>query len=108
MAEKKRHHRGTAWTEESTESLISIWNEKNVEKQLDDPKVQNSVLYDSIAKILHDNGFEKTPEQCKLKLKNLRRNYRLCKDRLNRSGNSRKTCKYFKQLNEILGKQSKN
>ncbi|XP_067660259.1 uncharacterized protein [Haliotis asinina] len=42
-------------------------------------------------------------EQCKTRIHILRRSYRLCKNKLNRSGSGRSQCKYFDKRNEILG-----
>ena len=41
--------------------------------------------------------------QCKAKIKNLKAEYRVVKDHNNGTGRGRKTCKFFSELDEILG-----
>ncbi|KYN18239.1 hypothetical protein ALC57_09486, partial [Trachymyrmex cornetzi] len=48
---------------------------------------------------------KKTPIQCENKWKDLKRKYMETKDHNNKSGNDPKTCKFFKELEEVLGEK---
>lgn len=95
--------RGAAWPDDDTRLLLSIWDENCVEEQLEDPKVNNTRIYKSIAVEMTEKGCDKTPEQCKIKVHTLKRAYRESKGNMKKSGKGRKTCKFFEQLDAILG-----
>ncbi|XP_071109921.1 uncharacterized protein [Haliotis cracherodii] len=50
-----------------------------------------------------EKGFEKTPDQCKVRIHTLKRSFRECKTSMKKSGKDRKTCKFFEELDVILG-----
>lgn len=50
-------------------------------------------------------GRKKTPIQCENKWKDLKRKYMETKDHNNKSGNDPKTCKFYDELEEILGEK---
>ena len=104
--------RGTGWTDEETEALLYIWNDMNVERQLEHPKSNNTAIYREISKEvlipfgikeLCDRNFEKTADQCKTRMHTLRINFRLTKTSLRSSGRGRNVCKFYDKLNEVLG-----
>ncbi|XP_061177434.1 zinc finger and SCAN domain-containing protein 29-like [Saccostrea echinata] len=95
--------RGTAWPEEETLTLLSIWEENEIEEQLENPKTNNTSIYKTISSEMTDKGYKRTPEQCKVRMHTLKRSYRQCKGNTKESGKGRKTCKYFEKLDAILG-----
>ena len=95
--------RCTVWTDDETEAFLDIWNDTNVEQQLEDLKSNNNAIYREISKELCDRNFEKTADQCKTRMHTLRRNFRLTKTSLRSSGRGRTVCKYYDKLNEVLG-----
>ena len=59
---------------------------------LENPKANNT---------LTDKGYERTPEQCKIRMPTLKRFYQQCKGKMKKSGKGRNTCKYFEELDAI-------
>jgi ATP-dependent NAD(P)H-hydrate dehydratase len=95
--------RGSAWSDAETLTLLSIWEDNGVEEQLESPKANNTSIYRTISAEMTDKGYERTPEQCKVRMHTLKRSYRQCKGKMKKSGKGRNTCKYFEQLDAILG-----
>ena len=93
---------GSRWLDEETKTLISVWGEENVQQQLDGA-VRNKVVYEQVAKKMNNYGYKRDRLQCRNKIKNLKKEYRTVKDHNNETGRGRKTCKFFEELDEILG-----
>ena len=68
-----------------------------------DGAVRNKVVFQEISRKLQNEGYSRDWEQCRTKIKNLKKEYRAVKDHNNETGRGRKTCKYFDELDEILG-----
>lgn len=49
--------------------------------------------------------WKKTPVQCENKWKDIKRKYMETKDHNNQSGNDPKICKFYEELEEILGEK---
>ena len=94
--------RGSLWSDEEVRALIAIWGEANVQEELDGA-VRNKVVYQDISRKLQEQGYNREWEQCKTKIKNLKKEYRQVKDHNGETGRGRKTCKFFKELDSILG-----
>ena len=95
-------NRGTVWSDKEVKALIAIWGESSVQEELDGA-VRNQAIYQRIAKKLHEQGYERDWKQCRAKIKNLKTNYREVKDHNGETGRGRKTCKFYKELDRILG-----
>lgn len=93
---------GSRWLDEETKTLISLWGEDNIQCQLDGA-VRNKTIYQKIAKLMKDHGYTRDWVQCRNKIKNLKKDYRIVKDNNDETGRARKTCKYFDELDVILG-----
>ena len=63
----------------------------------------NKVIYDEIARKMREQGYNRDTEQCRNKVKNLKKHYREVKDNNKETGRGRKTCKFFEELDLILG-----
>ena len=93
MASRKQSKmRGNAWSDNETLTLISIWDKQAIEEQMENPKINNASIYKSVSEEMKDKGFDKSPEQCKVRIHTLKRMYREAKTRLKKSGKGRKTC----------------
>lgn len=68
------------WSDAETLTLIEMWGEENVEKTLKG-FVHNGYVYAKISERMQDLGFTKNPEQCRWKVKSLRKNFRRCCDK---------------------------
>ena len=85
--------RGATWSIEEVELLLDLWGEEEVQRQLDG-STRNSHIFDNIVKRLLAAGYTRTASQCRVKIKALKREYRVIKDHNNKSGNSHKTSRY--------------
>ena len=92
----------TSWSDDEVKALINIWGDSKVQQELDGA-VRNKAIYTTIAKKMKEVGHDRDWQQCKTKVKNLKREYKVVKDNNGETGRARKTCKFFNQLDEILG-----
>lgn len=99
MAERSR---GASWSDEEVLALISIWGDARVQQELDGA-VRNKAVFEKISRKMTEMGFVRDWKQCRAKLKNLKVGYKAVKDHNGRSGRGRKVCRFFKELDEILG-----
>ena len=95
-------NRGTVWSDKEVQALIAIWGESNVQEELDGA-VRNQAIFQRIAKQLGEQGYERDWKQCRAKIKNLKTKYREVKDHNSETGRGRKTCKFYNELDKILG-----
>ncbi|XP_046566710.1 zinc finger protein with KRAB and SCAN domains 2-like [Haliotis rubra] len=102
MPPKKKCSRGNSWCDDSTKCLLSIWSDLKAQSQLNSPSKADNAVYSKISNALHDMGYERTRFQCKERMKTLKKSYRQYRDALNKSGQSRRTFKFYKEMNEIL------
>ena len=93
---------GVSWSDDDVKALLAIWGEDKVQEELDGA-VRNKVVFVGIAKKMRELGYEGDWQQCKVKIKNLKSIYRDIKDHNGETGRGRKTCKFYKELDEILG-----
>ena len=83
--------------------LLEAWGEEGIQAQLDGA-TQNIKVYAAIVQTLLESvGTQQTAIQCHEKMKKLKVEYKQFKNHNNRSGRNRKTCKFFPQLEAILG-----
>ena len=94
--------RGFPWSDDEVRALIAIWGEDKVLEELDGA-VRNKVVFMRIAKKMNELGYDRDWQQCRVKTKNLKKCYREVKDHNGETGRGRKTCKHYKELDEILG-----
>lgn len=78
--------------------LGSEGSESNIQEELDGA-VRNKVVFITIAKKMLDQGFTRDWEQCRNKIKK----YRMIKDHNGETERGRKQCKFYKELDAILG-----
>ena len=95
-------NRGTVWSDKEVKALLAIWGESKIQKELDGA-VRNKVVFEHIAKKLQDQGCDRDWKQCRAKVKNLKTKYRESKDNNNKTGRGRQTCKFYRELDGILG-----
>ena len=95
-------NRSGPWTDSKTKVFISIWGEVNIQEQLDGA-TRNKTVFVDISKQLQRLGYDKDWQQCRIKVKNLKNQYKKVKDHNGVTGNRRKVFKYYEQLDRILG-----
>lgn len=93
--------RGFLWSDLETRALLEIWGEADVQSALDG-NFRNSHVYRDVACRLAELGFERTPEQCRIRIKGLKRQYYQARDGLKKNGHARKICKYYDEMDRIL------
>ena len=94
--------RGSSWSDNEVRALISIWGEDNIQEELDGA-VRNQVIFNNIATKMRERGYERDWQQCRTKIKNLKKEYRQTKDHNGQTGRGRKVCKFYRELDNILG-----
>ncbi|XP_038637297.1 myb/SANT-like DNA-binding domain-containing protein 2 isoform X2 [Scyliorhinus canicula] len=104
MMSEVRSERGALWSDAETLALIAVWSEENVQTALDE-QLRNSHVFKFISLQLLDQGYIRTPEQCRIRIKGLKRKYTLAKDSIKRgcSASGRKICRFYEQLDVVLG-----
>ena len=95
-------NRGNVWADKEVKALLTIWGDSKIQEELDGA-VRNKVVFVNIAKQLQDHGYERDWKQCRAKIKNLKTKYREVKDNNGGTGRGRKSCKFYLELDEILG-----
>ena len=63
------------WSIEETRALVCVWGQENVQSELDGVQ-RNRTIYERISRELKDQGYDKTWQQCRTKIKNLTQKYR--------------------------------
>ena len=83
-------------------ALIELWGEEGVQDQLEGCK-RNKSVYERIARGMLEAGYERTGDPCRDKVKKLKGEYRKVTDSNGETGRGRKTCKFFDEMDAILG-----
>ncbi|XP_030047280.1 bifunctional phosphoribosylaminoimidazole carboxylase/phosphoribosylaminoimidazole succinocarboxamide synthetase isoform X5 [Microcaecilia unicolor] len=92
---------GKHWTLDEVRALIRLWSDRNIQRQLEG-SVRNKRIFEHIAAMLQELGIDRDWKQCRTKYKNLKHEYNTVK-KAHDSGNTRKTMKFFNELDTILG-----
>lgn len=98
--------RSPNWSDAETRFLIALWGEQyqNISQQ------RNAKAWDEVARLLNQKlahcGFEtfRTGQQCKGRMKSIVFDYKTAKKRLSESGEDDRTCDYFEEIDQVLGK----
>ncbi|XP_051938388.1 ATP-dependent (S)-NAD(P)H-hydrate dehydratase [Hippocampus zosterae] len=94
--------RGFLWSDAETRTLLNIWGEQDVQEALDG-NFRNSFVYRDVSRRLAAMGFERTPEQCRVRIKSLKRQYLLAKEgNLRNNRQYHKIAKFYDTMERIL------
>ncbi|XP_029386364.1 ATP-dependent (S)-NAD(P)H-hydrate dehydratase isoform X2 [Echeneis naucrates] len=94
--------RGFLWSDVETRTLLNIWGEQDIQAALDG-NFRNSFVYRDVSRRLGSMGFDRTPEQCRVRIKSLKRQYLLAKEgNLRNNGQYHKICKFYDTMERIL------
>ncbi|KAG1970469.1 myb/SANT-like DNA-binding domain-containing protein 2 [Pimephales promelas] len=102
--------RGMSWTPSETNALIAVWgNERLAEARMQQLEVAGTVfsgkapgpaMYDRVSRALSELGYERTPSQCRERMKTLRR----CYSRVKEHGIGKRKSSYsIEQLEKVFG-----
>lgn len=98
--------RGFLWSDVETRTLLNIWGEQDIQVALDG-NFRNSFVYRDVSRRLGTMGFERTPEQCRVRIKSLKRQYLLAKEgNLRNNGQYHKICKFYDTMEGILSNRA--
>lgn len=90
-----------SWGATETRCLISIWAEDSVQRRLDD-SYRNRAIYEDISRLLAEQGYSRSWQQCQRKIKHLKLSYRKAKENNNKPGRDAVSCPCFEELDEVL------
>ncbi|KTG33862.1 hypothetical protein cypCar_00022524 [Cyprinus carpio] len=93
-----------SWSDSETVALIDIWVEDEVQEALRGSD-HNIHVFTDIAERMNNQGFLKTPEQCRWKIKNLTKNFQQCYE-MKKCGMENVDCKYYDKLEQVLGDEA--
>ena len=95
-------NRGAAWSDKEVKDLIAVWGEQKIQEELDG-SVRNKTAFQHVSAAMTAKGHQRDWEQCRTKIKNLKKDYRTVKDHNGETGRGRKTCRFFHEMDAILG-----
>ncbi|XP_058791564.1 uncharacterized protein LOC131664464 [Phymastichus coffea] len=85
------------WTPESTQLLVSVWTDKQVQKQLE-YATKPQLIWESIAKYMNKKGYNVNGKQCRSRMKQVLVCYREAK----RSGTKAGVEQYYESIDRVL------
>ncbi|XP_034006673.1 uncharacterized protein LOC117498584 [Trematomus bernacchii] len=90
------------WTDDDVSALLDIYADDAIQA-LQLKAVSNAKMYECISQELADIGIIHGAKSCRDKIKKLKQDFKKIKDHNNKSGNGRKTSKWYDRLNALLG-----
>ncbi|XP_065426220.1 zinc finger and SCAN domain-containing protein 29-like [Chrysemys picta bellii] len=94
--------RAPAWSNGELLDLISVWGEEAVQSQLRSSR-RNYNTFGKVSKDMMERGHDRDALQCRIKVKELWSAYRKACDANGCSGAPPMTCRFYKELDAILG-----
>ena len=94
--------RGRNWTDEETLVLISVWSDDVVQTELEGC-YRNQHVFQKMSDELKKQGYKRSWEKCREKVKKLKKQYKEVIDNNKETGRKRKTFKYFTEMDGVLG-----
>ncbi|CAM4287397.1 unnamed protein product [Leuciscus chuanchicus] len=90
------------WSTQEVQTFLGIIGEERVQRELDG-MVRNEKVFQHVSERMAVEGYQRTSEQCRIKCKKLRSDYRKVKDHNSRSGVHRKNWKWLEMMDAIYG-----
>ena len=95
------------WSVAEMKLLLDTWSHDHIQKQLS-AAVWNDGVFGKIAEVLAKQGYYRTIQQCRAKIKTLKKRYREIMDKLRMSGTSRESDEdddfpFFSDLHAVMG-----
>ncbi|EMP39751.1 hypothetical protein UY3_03031 [Chelonia mydas] len=94
--------RAPAWTKWEVRDLIAVRGDESVLAELHS-KRRNAKIFEKISNGLKDRGYNRKPQQCRMKIKELRQAYQKTREANGLSGSELQTCRFYDELHAILG-----
>ena len=99
----KTSNRGVAWLQSEVKALLDIWADQEIQEQLAG-RLHNMCIYEKISRKLKDLGFNRTGEQCREKIKKLRRDYKTVVHNNYSPTYARRLLGFYDKVHKIFGK----
>ena len=96
---KARESRGRNWGDDEVYELIAVWSDDTIQCELEGSQ-RNQHVYKKISEHLSKQGFRRTWDQCREKI---RKQYKDIVDIHGETGRGRKKFKFFEELDSVLG-----
>ncbi|EMP24465.1 Zinc finger and SCAN domain-containing protein 29 [Chelonia mydas] len=94
--------RSPVWSNGEVLDLISVWGEEAVQSQLRSSR-RNYDTFGQISRAMLERGHERDTLQCRVQVKELRNAYHKAREANSCSGAAPATCRFYKELDAILG-----
>ncbi|CAH1250536.1 ZSCAN2 [Branchiostoma lanceolatum] len=101
------HDFGRNWMTDETRTLISLWAEPSVQKELE-IVFHNQTVYERLGRQMCQAGWQRTWKQCQVKIKDLKWRYRRARKMIENGENGSSVCPFYDQLYTILGDKLDN
>ncbi|EMP40326.1 hypothetical protein UY3_02489 [Chelonia mydas] len=100
--QSQNRRRAPAWTEREVQDLIAVLGDESVLAELRS-KRRNAKICEKTSNGMKDRGHNRDPQQCCMKIKELRQAYQKTREANGRSGSEPQTCRFYDELHAILG-----
>ncbi|XP_071491516.1 uncharacterized protein [Diadema antillarum] len=94
---------GAHWQDTEVLALIRIWGEEEIFRETEDTKQKKKPVYALISRRLANVGIQREAKQVKIKIRAIKSQFKKVLEHNKKSGNNRKTMKFFDELNRFLG-----
>ncbi|XP_024871122.1 uncharacterized protein LOC112454126 [Temnothorax curvispinosus] len=94
---------GFRWPHEAVLLLLEVFKER--ETKLTSGKMSVKKFWDMVASVLREKDYNVTGSQCKSKMTGLKNTYKSVKDHNAKSGNNKRTWRYFDIMDEQFNKK---
>ncbi|XP_053118529.1 aldehyde dehydrogenase family 16 member A1 [Hemicordylus capensis] len=96
--------RAATWSHRETLDFLALWGEEGIQAQLNRCH-RNADVYQWISERMAEKGYFRDEDQCRTKGKDLKKSYKQAKLQ---DGIARQRCRFFHELDAILGTGSSN
>ncbi|XP_077273535.1 uncharacterized protein LOC143903619 isoform X3 [Temnothorax americanus] len=93
----------TRWNHEAILLLLEAYRQR--ERAMYSGKITHKKAWEEIAEVLNNEGYIVTAKQCTTRVNTMKRTYKNVKDNNNKSGNNKRTWKYYDVMENLLGKK---
>ncbi|XP_024880802.1 uncharacterized protein LOC112460385 isoform X1 [Temnothorax curvispinosus] len=91
------------WSHEAIMLLLEEYRSR--ESSMSSGKISQKKVWNEIAAIMNSKGYDVSSRQCMTRINTMKRTYKTIKDHNLRSGNNKRTWKYYDAMESFLGKK---
>ncbi|XP_077255279.1 uncharacterized protein LOC143893606 isoform X1 [Temnothorax americanus] len=93
----------TRWSHEAILLLLEAYRQR--ERAMYSGKISHKKAWEEIAEVINNEGYIVTAKQCTTRVNTMKRIYKNVKDHNNKSGNNKRTWKYYDVMENLLGEK---